>query len=185
MDKSVNFFKNAIMGERVGAVSRSSKYVINEVLKNIESGQDAIVEFGPGDGVLTTELLKKLTPLGKLFAVELDPNFIKELRKIKDERLVVIEGKMENVLSDPKKYGIDKSDCVISSVPFTFIKKEDREAVVRNTRKILGEKGKFIIFHQYSLLMSKILKKYFTEVSSKFEPRNFFPCFIMVGSIKN
>ncbi len=182
MDKSVNFLKNAIKGEKVGAVSRSSKYVIKEVLKNI-SGKDygTIVEFGPGDGVLTVELLKKLSPKGTMYAIELDPNFVDELKKIKDKRLVVIEGKMEDVVSKPYKYGIKNAELVVSSIPFSFIKKADREGVIKHTEKMVSDGGQFIIFHQYSLLMFKLLKKHFKDASNFFEPRNFFPCFIMVG----
>ncbi len=182
MDKSVNFLKNAIKGEKVGAVSRSSKYVIKEVLINI-SGKDyeTIVEFGPGDGVLTVELLKKLSPKGQLFVVELEPSFIKDLQKIKDKRLVVIEGKMEDVVGKPYKYGIKKAELVVSSIPFSFIKRSDREEVIKNTEKMLESGGQFIIFHQYSLLMQKLLKRHFHDVVNFFEPRNFFPCFIMVA----
>jgi phospholipid N-methyltransferase len=182
MDKSVKFLKNAIKGEKVGAVSRSSKFVIKKVLENIKKEKiESILEFGPGDGVLTIELLKKLTADGKIFVVELDPNFVEELRRIKDKRLVVIEGKMEDIVEHPKKFGIESVDIIVSSIPFTFIKKEDREDVVKKSKKILVEGGEFIIFHQYSLLMKKILLKNFKNVDYFFEPRNFLPCFVMVG----
>ncbi|MFZ2522863.1 MAG: rRNA adenine N-6-methyltransferase family protein [Minisyncoccia bacterium] len=182
MDKSVNFLKNAIKGKNVGAVSRSSRYVIKEVLKNIDDTKlDVVVEFGPGDGVLTTELLKKVSDKGKLYAVELDSNFVKELRKIKDDRLVVIEEKMEVVAKHPYKYGIKKADLVVSSIPFTFINKKDREGVVGEVNKMLSSHGQFIIFHQYSLLMYRLLKKYFRDTDNYFEPRNILPCFIMVA----
>ncbi len=181
MDKSVKFLKNAINGEKVGALSRSSKFVINEVLKNVEYNLDCIVEYGPGDGVLTIELLNRLSPHGKLLVVELEDNFVNELNKIKDERLVVIKGKMEEISQNIDKYGVHTADLVVSSIPFSFIKKDEREVVVKNTEKILKEDGKLIIFHQYSLIMSKILKKYFRVVTNHFEPRNFFPCFIMVA----
>jgi phospholipid N-methyltransferase len=181
MDKSVKFLKNAISGEKVGALSRSSKFVINEVLKNVESNLDTVIEYGPGDGVLTVELLKRLSPKGKLLVVELDTNFVNELKKIKDDRLIVIKGQMEEISSQISKYGMDNADIVVSSIPFSFIKKSEREMVVKNTEEVLKKGGKFIIFHQYSLIMSKILKKYFSSVTNHFEPRNFFPCFIMVA----
>lgn len=181
MDKSVKFLKNALRGNKVGAVSRSSKFVIKEVLKNIKGDVKNIVEYGPGDGVLTVELLKRLPADGHLYAVELDPNFVIELSKIKDKRLSVIEGKIEDVSLNPLKYGIKKSELVVSSIPFSFIKKDDREIIVKNIEKTLHVGGQFIIFHQYSLLMLKIMKKFFINVESFFEPRNFLPCFIIVG----
>ena len=78
MVKEMEFLKNAILGKKVGAISRSSRYVIKKVLNNIK-GQTfhKIVEYGPGDGVLTHELLKMLSPNGKMLVVELDKNFVK------------------------------------------------------------------------------------------------------------
>lgn len=182
MPKAVKFLKNAIKGEKVGAVSRSSKFVIKKVLAQIKKDSlESVLEFGPGDGVLTTEILKKLSSNGKMYVVELDPNFVKELKDIGDKRLIVIEGKMEDVVLHPKKYGVESVELIVSSIPFTFIKKEDREDVVKKAKKLLVHGGQFIIFHQYSLLMKKNLSKNFKNVDSFFEPRNFLPCFVMVG----
>ena len=66
MDKSVQFLKNAILGENIGAVARSSKYVVKKVLSFLNQTQISnIIEYGPGDGVLTRELLKILPANGK------------------------------------------------------------------------------------------------------------------------
>ena len=96
MTKNHSFLKNAILGKKVGAISVSSKYVIKRVLKEIEGeNYKNIVEYGPGDGVLTRELLKLLPRDGKLVVIETDNNFIKHLEKIRDKRLTVIRGKMQ------------------------------------------------------------------------------------------
>lgn len=181
MDKSVKFLKNAIIGNNVGAISRSSKYVVKVVLNQLEDRKyENIVEYGPGDGVLTKELLKILSPSGKLLLVETDENFIKSLEEIRDNRVVIVKASMQEVSSNLRKF-IKDPDLIISSVPFSLISKSDREEVVKNSKKFLKTGGQFIIFHQYSLLMSKVLKKYFNKVESFFEPRNFLPCFVIVA----
>ena len=180
MEERVKFLKNAILGKQVGAIVRSSEYVINGVLKNL-SGKifHNVVEYGPGDGVLTKELLKLLSPDGKMIVVELNNNFVSILKSINDPRLAVICGEMEDVSLNLNKYGFDKADLVVSSVPFSMIDKEDRNAVVSSTYNSLNVGGRFIIFHQYSPLMVGFLKKYFRNVTVSFELRNFPPCFIM------
>ncbi len=180
MVKEMEFLKNAILGKNVGAISRSSKYVIKKVLDNLRGEAfHKIVEYGPGDGVLTHELLKMLSPNGKMLVVELDKNFVETLNKINDPRLIVIEGKMEDVAKNLSDYAFDSCDLIVSSIPFSLIDKKDREEVVKNSHKSLKEDGKFIIFHQYSVLMKKPIKKYFKKIKIDFEPRNLFPCFIM------
>ncbi len=182
MEKNVNFLKNAILGKNVGAISRSSSYVIKSVLESIKGESlHKIVEYGPGDGVLTHELLKVLSPNGKMLVVEMDKNFALDLSKIGDPRLIVINGKVEDVAKNLSQYAFHSCDLVVSSIPFSLIEKDDREEVVLNTHHSLKEGGKFIIFHQYSIIMKKPLKKYFKKVRSKFEPRNLFPCFIMTA----
>lgn len=183
MKKQVEFLKNAILGKKVGAISRSSKYVIERVIKNLKGSRAAVViEYGPGDGVLTRELLKIIPQNGKLVAVELDANFIRALKKINDPRLLVVSGTMENVSADITRYGVSKADVIIASIPFSLIHRKDREMVVLNSARSLTAEGKLIIFHQYSKLMEPYIKKYFKKTTSTFEPRNFFPCFIMVGT---
>ncbi|MFZ2522734.1 MAG: rRNA adenine N-6-methyltransferase family protein [Minisyncoccia bacterium] len=182
MEKTLSFLKNALLGKRVGAISRSSRYVIEAVLENIGSEKyDKIVEYGPGDGVMTVELLKRLSPNGKLLAVEIEQSFIKDLERLQDKRLIIVNGGVEEVSRSLRKYGFTDADLVVSSIPFTFISKDHREEIIRNTKRNMKGNGKLIIFHQYSLLMLPILKKYFSLVEKRFEPRNFFPCFIFVA----
>ncbi|MEQ1499954.1 MAG: methyltransferase domain-containing protein [Parcubacteria group bacterium] len=180
MESRLEFIKNAILGERVGAISRSSRHVVKRVLSEVGSVSN-VVEYGAGDGVLTKELLKVLHPEGKMLVVELEEGFVEVLKKINDPRLIVVKGKMQDVAQNLNKYGFEKVDLVLSSIPFSLIEKKERNMVVENTFNSLKPDGKFIVFHQYSTLMSGYLKKYFYEIKVSFELRNIFPCFIMVA----
>lgn len=185
MHKDFNFLKVAAMSEnKTGALARSSRFVVRAVLKLIHGRKlDQIVEYGSGDGVMTVELLKHLSIKGRLLAVEVDPKFLKMLRKINDPRLVVIESTMENVARNLEEYGFDKVDLVISSVPFSYLSKPDREEISKLTKESLAPNGMFIIFHQYSSIMARPLRKFFSHVKVDFEPRNFLPCFIISAMI--
>lgn len=180
MDKDVEFLKNALKGEKVGAISRSSKYVVKKVLKNLEGMKlKKIIEYGPGDGVLTHHLLDLLDKDGKILLVELEPSFVKKLQAIRDERVEVVEGKIEDVSGGLSGYGFEHADLIVTSIPFSLIKPSDRELVVKHSYESLRRAGKLIVFHQYSTLMQKEILKYFEKVETRFEPRNLFPCFIM------
>jgi phospholipid N-methyltransferase len=181
--KSVKFFTNAIRGKKVGAIARSSRFVVRDILEEIEGSRlDVVVEYGAGDGVVTHEILKKLSAKGKLLAVEPNINFVNLLQKIEDPRLIVISGTIQEVSENLNKLGFNNVDLILSSIPFSLIEKEDRERVVKNTVRSLKAHGKFIIFHQYSKLMQKYLKKYFKNIKTFFEPMNFFPCFIITAT---
>lgn len=179
MKDRVKFFKTAFFNPKTGAIVRSSHYVIDDVLKLIGHQRlKQVIEYGPGDGVMTRALLKCLEAGGTLTVVEADSKFLHTLQSIKDPRLRIIEGTIQEVSSDLKKYDIEKPDLVVSSIPFSLLKLAERERVVQYTYDILPAGGKFIVFHQYSWLMLKPLRKKFKKVATRLEPRNLLPCFI-------
>lgn len=183
MKKHSEFLKNAILGKKVGAIARSSKYVIQNVIKQINNySHSTVVEYGPGDGVLTTELLKNLSADGKILLVELDKNFVKILKNIDDSRIRVVNGSIQDISKNLPDYGFNKVDIIISSIPFSLIDKKEREEIVKNSFDALAPGGKLIVFHQYSTLMLRPIKKYFTTTKVIFEPRNILPCFIIVAT---
>jgi len=177
MNKHIRFLKNAVLDRKVGAVARSSKYVVQNVLGRLTGPLETVIEYGPGDGVMTKELLKKLPSSSRFFVVESNAPFVKTLRQIEDGRLEVIEGKVQH-LSPEDIQRFSGADLVLSSIPFSMLKPGERLKVVSEVRKILKPGGRFIIFNQYSRLMFKPLRNNFNSVSASFEPRNIPPCFI-------
>ena len=162
MRKEVNFLKAALKDRQIGALSRSSKYVVQGLLdKLIDESLYRVIEYGPGDGVVTKEILKRMPQSGEMIVVETNPNFLGILKKIKDPRLKIIEGRAEDIsklLESEHESGVD---LVISSIPFSILNPSDRENLVSKTFNMLKTTGKLIIFHQYSTLMLKLLNKYF------------------------
>src|SRR5512138_2349146 len=73
-----NFLKHPNM---VGWVLPSSRFLVNEVLKQIAWGKArVIVEYGPGVGSFTKALLDRMAPDAKLIALELNPEFYSYLQ---------------------------------------------------------------------------------------------------------
>ncbi len=180
MREQFHFFKIALFDRSIGALARSSKYVVRRVTEVLDDRHfRRVVEYGPGDGVMTRELLRHLPPDGELIAVEANPKFVKMLKKIRDPRLRVIEGTIQEVAPRLLRYGFGHVDLAVSSIPFSSLSEHDREAVVRHTFDALADGGDFIVFHQYSRLMLNPLKKFFPDVHTSFEPRNVLPCFII------
>src|SRR2546421_725361 len=66
----------------VGWMLPSSPFLVNEVLKQVDWDKArVIVEYGPGVGTFTTEVLKRMRPGAKLIALEIHPDFFKFLGK--------------------------------------------------------------------------------------------------------
>lgn len=164
----------------VGAWFRSSRFVINKILKQLKPSYRYIVEYGAGDGVITQELLKRLPRDAKVIALEINKLLLEELRTIKDSRLVVLDASVVDMSKDFSKFGLPRIDAVISGIPFTFFSATVRKEIMQNTHDGLVPGGRFIVY-QYSLLMYAHLKKAFPKRHFVYEPRNVLPYFIMVG----
>lgn len=176
---NAKFLRVAAQDRNVGAISSSSKFLIKKVVTSIKDRKfNIIIEYGPGDGVMTRELLRLLPKTGKLFVIENNPSFVATLRKIQDERLIVIQGKAQSVENLLKKYGVENAELVISSVPFSLLTSRDRQKLMEDSFNILKVGGDIIFFHQYIPIAYFQMKKFFVDPKIYFVARNLFPCFI-------
>jgi len=82
----MSYFKEFLKDKSVGAISSSSKAMGNVMYGsfNLEEAE-AVAEFGAGDGVFTTEILKLIGPNTKFFVFETNELFIKILDRFVEE----------------------------------------------------------------------------------------------------
>lgn len=177
MHRNLRFLKTAIGDYRVGALSVSSKYVAQHLLARMPRNCRYLVEYGAGDGVITRELLKILPKDGQLIAIETNPEFLKDLSRIRDKRLKVVKGDVVRESQHLNALGVPRIDAVVSGIPFSFLKPAVRRGIVENTYRALAPGGMFLVY-QYSLWVLPLLKERFYRVELSFEPRNFLPYFV-------
>lgn len=163
----------------VGSVRPSSRFLAEKMLQNIDfKNSKIIVELGPGTGVFTHKIIEKMRPDTKLLVFELNQKFIRTLRKnIKDERVVLIYDSAEKIEEYLNKYGFEKADVIVSSLPLFNFPQDLRENIVAASHKMLKNEGKYIQF-QYSTQAKKLLKSTFDNVSISYTPLNFPPAFV-------
>ena len=88
MQEQINFLKVALSDRQIGAMTRSSKYVVKAIMRNLSDlSLRRVIEYGPGDGVITKAILNRMPKDGQLIVVETNLRFLKILRDIKDPRL--------------------------------------------------------------------------------------------------
>mgnify|MGYP001604136473 CR=1 FL=1 len=177
--KKVSFFKEFLKDHHVAAVQPSSPHLMRRLLKRLDLEQAKfVIELGPGEGVAMRAILPKLASDARYVAIERNPTFVIALRNGLDPRASVLEGRaqdLETLLPDD----IGRTDVVVASIPFTYLKKDERRAVVSSVKKMLRPGGTLVVFHQYTPLMVPYLAKEFDEVKVEFEALNVLPCFMM------
>jgi len=182
MDEKILFFSAFLRyPKEIGSVIPSSKYLKEGIIKNIDfKNARYIAEYGPGTGCITVEILKRARKDAKILCFEINKKFCAYLRrKIRDERLIIINDSAENIKKYLKKFGIPKIDYIVSSLPFSFIPDEKKYIIIEETKNILNNNGKFVLYQNLNRL-KRHLCNYFPNISIKFVPLNIPPSFIYV-----
>ncbi len=182
MHERISFFSTFIKNPaEVGSVTPSSKYLTNEIIKNIDFKKSiTIVELGPGLGTFTKHILKNASQNVKLICLESNKKFCNYIAgNILDERLTVIHGKAEKLSSILENINIKKADCIISGLPILNFSAQKKSELLSEVKKCLRNKGKFILF-QYTNNLSRMLGIHFAKIDKKFVPLNVPPCFVYV-----
>tara|TARA_R110002073_G_scaffold4213_1_gene27962 strand:- start:103559 stop:104116 length:558 start_codon:yes stop_codon:yes gene_type:complete len=175
-----DFFNEAVKNlKSSGSILPSSKFLMKRMLESIDFKNTlTVVEFGPGNGIFTKEILKKLPANAQLICFEINDEFLKHLQNIKDDRLHVVSASAEDIIAQCHLLSIDNVDLIISSLPLTNIPNPVCKSILKNSYTILREKGSFLQY-QYSLTYYKKLKAVFNDnVDLSFEIRNIPPAFI-------
>jgi len=173
-----NFFRHPRM---LGSIVPSSRFLIRELLAPIDwKRAHVVVEYGPGVGGITAEVLRRMRPDGVLIAIEMNPDFVSYLRgALHDPRLRVVEGSAESVDEVLRRCGHSQADYIISGIPFSTIPAPLRERILRKTRAALAPGGAFLVY-QFSTRVLEDLKRIFGVVARKFEPLNVLPAHLFI-----
>lgn len=166
--------------KNIGAIAPSSKYLANNILKDLEFGENQVVlEFGSGNGAITKHILKQLPPSSKLISLEINEPFLDHCRdkfsahenfEIYNHSAIDFDSLLEELM-------IDKVDYLISSLPLSIIPKKDLTILFKKIPKYLINNGSFVQY-QYSLGKYKFLKNVFDSVKLDFTLTNLPPAFI-------
>lgn len=177
----VSFLKNYIKYPRmIGAICPSSKALAKKMMENIDfENAECIVEYGPGTGVFTEEIIKRKKKEMVLLLVELNEDLYELLTNKygHNENVYIINDSAEKVSNYINRLGFKYADYIVSGLPFAAFPKQVSNEILTNTAKALKKDGKFITF-QYTLLKKNLVKQFFKDIDITYEFRNFPPAFV-------
>jgi phospholipid N-methyltransferase len=171
-----NFFKYPSM---LGSVIPSSRFLVKDLMAQVEWDRARVlVEFGPGVGTITREVLKRMRPDAVLLVIELNEEFVQYLKAtIRDPRLRVIHGSAAQVRRILSEQGLAPADSIISSIPYSLLPETLRLEIVAESRLALKAHGSLLVF-QYNRTLLPYLKSGFSTVILNFQLFNILPALI-------
>jgi phospholipid N-methyltransferase len=168
-----NFLKHPKM---LGSLIPSSRFLVNHVLSQVDWNRARVfLEYGPGVGTFTTEILRRMRPDAVLVALETNTDFVRFLRaKLQDDRLHVVHGSAADARAVLARLQLERADYVISGIPYTTMPPDLRESILRTTHEVLDPSGAFLVY-QFTRAVLPYLQQVFGSVSQEFEPLNVMP----------
>jgi phospholipid N-methyltransferase len=177
------FFRNSA---HVGAIAPSSSELSANLADTVDwDNVDCVIEYGPGTGVVTQEVARRLKGKTRFFAIEREPEFA-EITRRRCPDIEVIEGCVTNVQEYCRERGIAKVDAILSGLPWASFPVSLTEEILDATFEVLPVGGKFATFAYWQGLLlpgsrrfRSLLKEHFSEVErTRTAWRNLPPAFV-------
>ncbi|MDB6146865.1 MAG: type 12 methyltransferase [Spartobacteria bacterium] len=176
------FFKRFLQRPfQIASIVPSSKALVERVSDKIDFDRARVIaEYGPGEGVHSREILRRMRSDAQLLLFELDAAFSRDLEKqfANDRRVHVIHGDAAALTQEMKRRGIAECDYILSGIPFSILKIDKKRALLTKTYEALAPGGSFIIYQ-----VTNELKQHatiFDEAESEYFLQNIPPMFITV-----
>jgi phospholipid N-methyltransferase len=170
---ALNFFKSPAM---LGSLIPSSRFLVNDVLNQVDWAKArVIVEYGPGVGTITQEILKRMRPDAVLLAIELNEEFVTFLQEeIVDPRLHAVHASAADVGNVLARLGLPSADYIISGIPYSNMPHAVRREVMQASRQVLHPEGALLVY-QFTKTVLPYLKSSFSSVRQNFQFLNILP----------
>jgi len=179
---SALFFKRFLKRPfQIASIVPSSKALVERVASKMDfSGPRVIAEYGPGEGVHSRGIARRMTQDSHLLLFELDAALARSLewQFAGDPRVHVIHGDAASLPYELKRRGFTHCDYILSGIPFSILKIDKKRALLRKTYEALKPGGSFIIYQ-----VTNELKQHatvFQHAESEYFLQNIPPMFITV-----
>ena len=171
-----NFFKYPFM---LGSVIPSSPFLVKDLMSQVDWDRARVlVEYGPGVGTFTREILRRMRPDAILVAIELNTDFVEYLSdRVRDPRFRVVQGSAARVRSILAEQNLAAADYIISGLPYLNMTDSLRREILQESRLALKAEGSMLLF-QYTRTLLPYLESSFSSVKLNFQLFNILPALI-------
>lgn len=160
------FLRSLLRSPRsIGAIAPSSRGLARAMVDAAGIDQArTIVEFGPGLGVVTDEIIRRMSADARLLVFEIEPRFVAALRsRIHDSRVTILDRSAAEIQAALAEHGLERADAIISSLPFTSLPRPLTLTILQATVANLRPGGAFVLF-QYTPMIRRLLETFFPAV---------------------
>ncbi|MBV9009499.1 MAG: methyltransferase [Verrucomicrobia bacterium] len=179
---SVLFFKRFLQRPlQIASITPSSRALVKRVASKIDFDRARVIaEYGPGEGVHSRELTRRMRPDAQLLLFELDGALSRDLARqfSHDRRVHVINANAAAISDELRRRRIAQCDYIISGIPFSILERGKKRHLLRQTHDALAPGGAFIIYQVTNELRQHATD--FATAESEYFLQNIPPMFVTV-----
>lgn len=167
---------------QVASIIPSSRTLVNRVARRFDFSEPRlVVELGPGEGVHTRELVKRMHPESRMLLFELDDDLVTHLRTQfeKEDRVEVIHADAAMLPQELEKRGWSHCDYVLSGIPFSILPAEKKRKLIQGIFEALKPEphAAFVIYQVTAELKDHV--PMFARQQSEYCLQNVPPMFVI------
>ena len=153
---------------RIGAIAPSSKRLATMMLdQTLRPDDRVIVEYGPGTGVFTTEILSRKSADSRFLAIEIDPDLAQHVADRFPE-VDLCRDSVENLPAQLHERGIASADCIISGLPWAVFSDDMQDRLLEATLSALAPGGRFATFAYVQGLLLPAAQRFKSKLEARF-----------------
>jgi phosphatidylethanolamine/phosphatidyl-N-methylethanolamine N-methyltransferase len=131
---------------QIGAIAPSSPQLTAEIVRQAGVHKAGIiVEFGPGTGSFTREILRQKKDNAFFVGIETNTALVKTLRK-KFPKAIIVANSAEHTLAILKKHHLSEADCIVSGLPWAMFPSLLQDKLLEAAVDSLRPGGRFTTF---------------------------------------
>src|SRR5437764_156758 len=167
------FFKRFLQRPfQIASIVPSSRALVERVAAKIDFDRArVIVEYGPGEGVHSREIARRMGSDARLLLFELDPVFCRDLERqfADDPRVSVLNRDAAELGLEMNAREITHCDYILSGIPFSILEIDKKRALLKATYDALAPGGSFIIYQvtnelkQHATIFDRAESEYFLQ----------------------
>ena len=156
----------------IGAVAPSSEHLARAMVDGLDlKNARAVLEYGPGTGIVTDHIRKGIAPYTRLAAIEINPRMATFFKQ-RHPDVPLYEDTVANARMICDYADIEMVDCIVSGLPWSTFSEPLQVKLLDEMMRVLRPGGCFVTFayiHGLALPPAKrfanLLQKYFGSVS--------------------
>jgi len=155
-----------------GAIAPSSSFLAKTMVGWIDLPRaKTVLEYGPGTGVFTECILRRMRPDSRFAAIELNHR-LAELFRRRHPQVMLVEDSVANVAAICQKLGMTSVDCIVCGLPWASFPEVLQTRILDQMMAVMSTRGQFVTFaYLQGLLLpagrrfAELLPTYFRQVS--------------------